>query len=274
MTDQNQRLVDYCRSGRKKVNGWFARNDAELFLHILLLQEQLGIKGSVAEIGVHHGKSFLPLCLALRPDEKAMCIDIFEDQSLNIDQSGQGDRAVFEANLRKFGVDAAQVVIRAGSSLDVKPQQILDAVGTVRFFSVDGGHWYDIVMNDLEIAAAVLETGGVIALDDFLKQAWPDVSYGFFEWYRDKGHDFAPIAMGNSKLYVAHRAFAQKYLDGLMASAEIRARIYKVYDFLGMKVPILTSPYPAFIIAAKNKLAADNAGLLESLLKFKRRHMS
>lgn len=273
MTD-TQKLAEYCRSGRKKVNGWFTRNDAELFLRILTLQDEMNVKGSTAEIGVHHGKSFVPLALSLRPGEKALCIDIFEDQSLNNDKSGQGDRARMEANLRRFGVNEGQVVVRTASSFDVTPKDILDAVGPVRFFSVDGGHWYEIVLNDLDLATAVLTDDGVIALDDFLNKAWPDVAYGFFEWYREKGQDFVPIAMGTSKLYLARKAYAKRYLDGLLASDAIRSRIYKVYDFLGVKLPLLIDPYPAFLIAARNKLAESNAGLLHKIMELKRRHIS
>jgi len=274
MTDQNQQLVDYCHSGRKKVNGWFARNDAELFLALLALQGKMGVAGGMAEIGVHHGKSFIPLCLALGAGEKALCIDIFEEQSHNEDASGQGDRSVFEANLGKFGVDKAKVVIHAGSSFDVTPEIVTQAVGETRFFSVDGGHWHDIVINDLDLAGATLNQGGIIALDDFLAKAWPDVSYGFFDWYRATGGDFAPIAIGTSKLYLARKGMAQAYLDGLMANPAISSRIYKTYDFLGMKVPLLINPYPAFVIAAKNKLAESNSGLLDTIMTFKRRHMS
>lgn len=274
MADQLIRLSDYCHAGRNKVNGWFARNDAELFNALLTLQDEMGVTGGMVEIGVHHGKSFIPLCLALRDGEKAMCIDIFENQSLNVDRSGQGNRAVFEANLARFGIDPAKVVIEAGSSLDVTADRISEGVGAARFFSVDGGHWHDIVVNDLELAGAVLNDGGIIALDDFLKQAWPDVSYGFFDWHREKGQDFAPIALGTTKLYLAHKSKAQAYLDGLMARPAIRTRIYKMYDFLGMKVPLLINPYPAFVIAAKNKLAERNSGLLDRLMTYKRRHMS
>ena len=60
-----QRLAQYCASGRKQVHGWLNPVDAEMFLQILLLQDSLGIQGGTAEIGVHHGKSFIPLCLGL-----------------------------------------------------------------------------------------------------------------------------------------------------------------------------------------------------------------
>lgn len=275
MGDTNQKLADYCQSGRKKVNGWFSQNDAEIMLALLKLQGKMGVGGAVAEIGVHHGKSFIAMALSLRDGEKGMCIDIFDDQSLNLDKSGLGDRAIFEANMAKFGVDQSKVVIHTGSSLDLKPEQITAAVGAPRFFSVDGGHWREVVVNDLELASAVLNEGGIIAMDDFLSPAWPDVSYAFFDWHRTpSGEDFAPIAIGPTKLFLARKGKAQEYLDGLLADEEIRSRTYKMYDFMGMKIPLLVGKYPAFLVAARNKLVEANPALYEQLLKVKRRIIS
>ena len=55
-------------------------------------QNRTGIDGSLAEIGLHHGKSFIALCLGLVGDQKAYGIDVFENQSLNLDHSGKGVR--------------------------------------------------------------------------------------------------------------------------------------------------------------------------------------
>ena len=187
-----QRLAQYCASGRKQVHGWLNPVDAELFLQILLLQDSLGIRGGAAEIGVHHGKSFIPLCLGLHDNERAVCVDIFEDQTHNVDLSGQGSREKLEGNLQRFSIPADRVVVLKASSFDVSAKQIIDAVGSVRFFSVDGGHWRDIVVNDLGIAGEAVGEKGVIALDDFLHKEWPDVSRGFFDWHRGSGADFAP----------------------------------------------------------------------------------
>ena len=60
----------------------------------------------------------------------------------------------------------------------------------VQFFSVDGGHWRDIVVNDLGIAGDAVGERGVIALDDFLHKEWPDVSRGFFDWHRGPWRGF------------------------------------------------------------------------------------
>jgi hypothetical protein len=58
-----------------------------------------GTRGSVGEVGVHHGRLFILLYLLAEPDERAFAIDIFDEQHLNEDHSGQGDRKVFEENL-------------------------------------------------------------------------------------------------------------------------------------------------------------------------------
>jgi peptide chain release factor 2 len=65
-----------------------------------------------AEIGVHHGRLFIPMALARRPGERALAIDVFEDQHLNVDHSGKGDRARFEENVARTG--AAPIDILKG----------------------------------------------------------------------------------------------------------------------------------------------------------------
>jgi hypothetical protein len=53
-------------------------------------QHHLGLFGAVGEVGVHHGKFFMPIAgYALRA-EPAVAMDLFEDQSANFDQSGEG----------------------------------------------------------------------------------------------------------------------------------------------------------------------------------------
>jgi Methyltransferase domain len=271
MGAERQELAQYCHSGRNKVHGWLNAVDAELFLQILSLQDRLGIVGATAEIGVHHGKSFIPLCLGLRNNERALCVDVFEDQGLNEDRSGEGSREVFEKNLRRFSIPKERVVVIKGSSLEVKADQILDAVGRVRFFSVDGGHWRDIVVNDLSIAANTVGEDGIIALDDFLHKEWPDVTRGFFEWHAGAGTDFGPLAISPGKLYLAKRKKLDMYSDQLFSIASIRPRIIKYCDFLDHRVPILSQRYPSFVLAMKQYLENASPELYQQLLRYKRK---
>lgn len=51
-------------------------------------QHELGIYGSVGEIGVHHGKFLIPIVGNALAGEPAVAMDLFEDQSGNVDTSG------------------------------------------------------------------------------------------------------------------------------------------------------------------------------------------
>src|ERR1700733_810142 len=93
-------LDEYIRVRKKEVDGWLARCDGEIFARLLESQLENGIDGAVVEIGVHHGKSFIPMAIS---NNGRLCyaIDIFEKQALNIDVSGCGDKDVFTRNLMK-----------------------------------------------------------------------------------------------------------------------------------------------------------------------------
>ncbi len=188
-------LIRYVR--RKDLpQGWLARTDAEILQVVMEAQCAAGLTGSAAEIGVHHGRSMIAICLGLADNEKAYAIDIFDQQHLNKDGSGRGNRDIFEKNLVKFGVAPDAIVIDPRPSDEVKPQDILEAVGPARIFSVDGGHWTSIVQSDLRLAEASIAPHGVIALDDFHRLEWPEVSAGYFAWFGERDKAGGPLRNG------------------------------------------------------------------------------
>ena len=56
MKTQEQLLSSYVKRGHKRVQGWLHKPVPFLVIEIDKIQNVLGIKGNVAEIGVHHGK--------------------------------------------------------------------------------------------------------------------------------------------------------------------------------------------------------------------------
>jgi len=211
----NDKGWNYLRYSKKDVGGWLQRVDAEIIGAILEFQHKQCITGSCVEIGVHHGKSFIPLCMALRGDELALCIDVFDDQSKNLDASGKGDLNSFQANLAKFGIDPSRIRVFKGSSEDVNHDYILQQVGPVRFFSIDGGHWRSIVQNDLCLAEKTLTRDGVIALDDYCRAEWPDVTTGYTLWQEKTESDIIPFAAGSNKLFLCRKDSAAAYCTAL-----------------------------------------------------------
>ena len=234
-----ENLCNYLAKGMKDVEGWLAYIDGEILQTILIGQAgPLMVRGACAEIGVHHGKSFIALCLGLAPPEKAYCIDIFSDQHLNRDRSGNGNREILERNLLKFGVNPKNRIIAQGSSLNVNSRDVIEAVGRVRFFSVDGGHWLEIVRNDLAIAEEALCDGGVIALDDFHRSEWPTVSAGYFEWHRARKRNLMPFAIGFNKLYLCEEQWISRYQNLIAINAKLKPFLVKTGEFQGIEIPI------------------------------------
>jgi hypothetical protein len=228
----------YIRRGRKKVAGWLFRLDAEIFGLITEHQNKNGLDGSLVEIGLHHGQSFIAMCLGLRDGQRAYGIDLFEQQSLNLDKSGQGDRGRVQSNLRAAGVDLSAVILDARSSGTVSQDDILGSVGAARLFSVDGGHQLEVVRNDLLLAEGTLAEHGVIALDDFLRPEWPDVSAGYFAWFGNRSKPIVPFAFGLNKLYLCYQSQVTRYQEVLRNSEFLRLFLSKHYNFCGVEIPV------------------------------------
>ncbi|HEY0767506.1 MAG TPA: class I SAM-dependent methyltransferase, partial [Steroidobacteraceae bacterium] len=202
----DDRQKEYILRGSNKVSGWFYRLDAEIFCSVTDYQNRNALDGSLVEIGLHHGKSFIAMCLSLRDEQRAYGIDLFEQQSLNLDRSGKGDRRLVERNLKAAGVNLSRVVLDTRTSTSVTPGDILGSVGAVRFFSIDGGHQIDVVRSDLLLAEQTVAGHGVIALDDFLRPEWPDVSAGYFAWFAHRSKSIVPFAIGFNKLYLCEQS--------------------------------------------------------------------
>jgi hypothetical protein len=235
------RIIRYVVSGHRSVSGWFSRVDAELFSTLMLTQIHLGVRGDAMETGVHHGRSFIAISLGLGEGEKAIAIDIFEQQHLNIGHSGNGNLEIFEQNLRRYGEYSKTKIISA-SSLDVTADEIKGISSGLRFVSIDGGHWYDAVMNDLTLAASCAGSECIIALDDFSNPDFPDVSAAYFAWI-GSNRDFIPLCISQGKLYIYRGSRADSYYSSLSDNKYLKFNYKKNVTFLGNEIPVYTGNY-------------------------------
>lgn len=230
--------MKYNYRNRRKIKGWFSEIDNKIFETILVYQNATSILGSTVEIGLHHGKSFIPLCLHLKEDESAYGIDLFGNQELNLDASGNGSRDRVIRNLTGFDIPQGTYFLDGRSSAQVKSQDIREKVGRVRFFSIDGGHWEEIVQNDLELASELLVEGGVIAIDDYLRPDWPEVASGFHKWYRENNSKYRIFAIGFNKAYLCNLDYIDTYQEALRRCEFLSFMKRKDYEMNGINVPV------------------------------------
>jgi hypothetical protein len=236
-------LQRYAGGAHVQVDGWLSQLDADIALQVALEQRRIGLTGSVGEIGIHHGRLFILLALTLQPGETAFAVDIFDDQSANLDASGFGDEAVFRRNMAKFGVAEAQVaVIRSSSTAIGWPDIAALAKAPARFFSIDGGHTSEITENDMAIADAGLEDRGVVILDDWFNPEFPAVSEGACRHLIDHPGRLVPFVIGDNKVLFCRPGQSDGYRAALRRTIAPRLHM-RTTTMFGAEVEVYATPH-------------------------------
>jgi hypothetical protein len=184
-------------------------------------QVEQGIAGNLAEIGVHHGKLFFILALLRQAGERALAIDLFEDDALNTGIHANRDRAFFD-NCTKLGIDLGDRDVWKVDTLTVTPDAMRERIGGVRMISVDGGHDYANIVHDLGLADAVLADDGVMMIHDFFGIGWPDVSVAAIHFLTERAERLQPFLITQYKLFVARPAAAERYRAMLASNPRLR----------------------------------------------------
>jgi Methyltransferase domain len=235
----NSQVERYIHRGKFYVDGWLRTEAALTMVALTESQRRLGITGGVSEIGVHHGKLFILLYLLSRAPEKAVAIDLFEDQHLNIDQSGSGDLARFRRNLERHA-DSSRLVLHQGNSMELTGADLTRlADGPLRFFSVDGGHTAPLTAHDLETAEASIAEGGIIVVDDVFNEQWPGVGDGVHRYF-ERQRNLVPFAIGVNKTYFCRPSHRDIYHDAAASAASAVTPT----EFLGQPVAYQQFSHP------------------------------
>jgi len=221
-------LTRYIRKGRNSVKGWLSRLDAEAMATLLQAQSDRNQTGSCAEIGVLQGKSFILLALA-NPNQENLAIDIFDRQEFNLDRAGVGRLEKFQSNLDRFGIRHSSVEIDARPSFDVTPKDILNRVGPVRMFHIDGGHHLRAVANDLKLAEATIAPFGIVVVDDVFRPEWPEVSMGLFKHILDAQSALVPFAIGFNKTFLCLAPCSEAYRAAILSNPFLKMHLTKRY---------------------------------------------
>jgi SAM-dependent methyltransferase len=224
--DEVRRYLDDTRD----VEGWFFPVDAYLFGFVDEIQRRERLAGNLFEIGVHHGKTAIFLARMRREHELLGVCDVFDQQELNRDHSGEGNRSIFERNLREH-----ELRVFAKLSSELTPD---DTTTRCRFFHIDGGHRAEDVVNDLEVAARALLPDGVVALDDLFNPNWPGVGEGFYRFLAARPGVFVPILIGGNKVLFTRPEAAARYERqwGGVAEAVDAPFAFDYKEWLGRRV--------------------------------------
>lgn len=182
------------RDAFASIHGAFAMDAALLFFAYAGLND---VRGSVLEIGVHHGLSAIAVA-ALRADGGSMvAVDTFGASDDVVASGGMSaDQRTFRSNMSRFHGDTAFVRVIAADSRTLNPS---DVGSGFSFCHVDGGHSAEETYHDLSLAAGVAMPGALVALDDYFNPSFPGVSEGTVRYLIEHPGALVPLAIGANK---------------------------------------------------------------------------
>jgi hypothetical protein len=233
VTELPQPTRDYIFRRMKSVKGYLDPVDALMISTILAAQSNAKLSGSIAEIGVYFGRSFLLMAGLLQPGERAFAADLFD---IGQDPSRESTQLrTFLASGEKLGIAIDRNLVYAGSSRELNVHDITGKTGTVRFFNIDGGHLLDDIACDAALAKQAIADFGVLCFDDFCNPEWPEVSLGVFDFLRTNP-EFAPFALSQKKIFICKNEYAEHY-KSVIGGAPVLRKISRLeVDLLGRSV--------------------------------------
>jgi len=157
----------------RRFPGWFNIDDCSHFSIILAMQNALGLGGDLLEIGCYHGRSTCLMARYLKPGERVVVCDAFEEPT----EDDYGERPTPErlwANLLTVNpqLDRKSVVIHEQFSTLLA----LRGEEQFRFIHIDGGHSRDVALHDMRLCARHLLGHGVMVVDDYQHRGFPGVT--------------------------------------------------------------------------------------------------
>jgi hypothetical protein len=187
----------------RSVSGWFMLTDFHLFDFVLGRQLREGITGDLLEIGAYQGKSAVLLGYGLRDDEVLVVCDLFGTDPTGVEVPSEGMEVYlgltverFYLNYDRFHNRRPQVEVCASTELGPRIEG-----RRFRFLHIDGGHAYECVKSDIELAKAHATGGAVVVFDDYRSPHTPGVAAAV--WEAAAEGVVYPFCISEGKLYAA-----------------------------------------------------------------------
>ncbi|MCA9273828.1 MAG: class I SAM-dependent methyltransferase [Phycisphaerales bacterium] len=185
--DISQREVRYLERKVQHLEalceGRMATTAEDAVARVLAARSQRGDELKILEIGVLFGVSAALMHTALSPffkQVRLVLLDPFDGYygSDHLDPlTGQKvSRAAVERNLTRATIRSDDVEILEGFSTDDKIMHAAQSQGPYDVLVIDGDHTYDGVKADFERYADMVSPGGVLIVDDYGSDDWPDVT--------------------------------------------------------------------------------------------------
>lgn len=193
------------RQASDDVEGWVEPGFFSTLQQIEEMLRSSAISGPVAEIGVHCGKLLIAMGLVSGDNPQLLGVDNFEN--------GPQVKEALLRNVDRF-YDKSRLTIVEADSMQITAADMLQKLpARAKYFSVDGYHRAEFLINDLMVAQDVICNGGVVIVDDYLSPL-VGVTEGVTRFFYQNAHQkIAPFAYGENKLLLTTILQRKKYFN-------------------------------------------------------------
>lgn len=201
MTATLQRFFGAARS----VEGWFLDEAAAAWDCLLQFQHAASIGGNLLEIGVWNGKSALMSVLHAGAGEIQLLVD-------------PRDLKEAVANLRQLRADATVDAFQKPSRALFKHPEYRNMLSSFRWIHIDGKHSAQDVSVDLRLADDLLNDMGMVVLDDFFHEGYPQVTQAVYQFLLTRPSSFSLLLCGHRKGYLCRPLALARYAEYVRTS--------------------------------------------------------
>ena len=202
--------------GCEQIPGFFYVVDFMLFDFILGHQLDTEVAGDLLEIGVYRGKSAILMGCGLRPDERLIACDLFDDVLSHEDLSIRHRETYGGLEAAEFYHNWDHYHSRHQLDARVCDSAQLTELPPLRFTHIDGCHNYQCVRGDIKLAAKSASPRGVISLDDYRVAEEPGVAAAISDAVA--AGELFPFCASDMKLYAATNKDDQAFWAAVLKS--------------------------------------------------------
>jgi hypothetical protein len=212
----------------QSIPGWLVPQQLIVQDAFLTLQRKAGLTGNLVEIGVWKGRLASLMALHRTSNEQILLID----PAIN-------NQIVTEA----FNTVGAEV--KNTHVLPLLSQRLPTVKGwenlaaSVRYFHIDGEHSRQAVIRDLELADFTLHDDGLVIVDDFFNNTYPQVSQAVFEYQAANSgrlillvHGFNKAILCRPKAYANYQTWMMQNLAQILRTQGHDAILAKTSSIL------------------------------------------
>jgi hypothetical protein len=186
----------------KHVDGFLNRKQALIWGFLLGLQDESGVGGDIVEIGVYKGRSAALLAAASAPEATIHLVDPHKAEEI-------------DELLTEVATGLAVKYWQCSSEAAEVGAELKRLEGAVRFFHIDGRHNAAFVRRELGLASQAIGAKGLICVDDFFSDRYPEVTLGAFDFLRENQASLALVFCAFNKCYICRRDDHEFYLNAI-----------------------------------------------------------